>query len=267
MRILSLFFILQSLSIFVHGQNLFPDKFDDCDINSFCLDCGDTKAHFDSDINQYFNQRVKKENYIGIQGSIIVQVLVDSTGKQCVKSISNVTNIHNISILGIRDIINAMPAWQPAETNKKPINVSINLNFTFNLDSLMVSYEHFDLSNVSNLSSVGDVVIANKNYRYSPPHGKERFIVYNTQNSILPWDMTRAICIDKEGIVWLGTDNGIVKIEGDKMTLINSSNSLLKKKFNKTTIMAIATDIYNNKWFTDGETVYKYDNKNSIGEG
>ena len=28
----------------VFGQNLYPEKFDGCELERFCLDCGDTKA-------------------------------------------------------------------------------------------------------------------------------------------------------------------------------------------------------------------------------
>ena len=41
------------------------------------------------------------------------------------------------------------------------------------------------------------------------------FKLYDTKNSPVPWDMSRAITIDHDKVIWYGTDNGIVKIRNN----------------------------------------------------
>jgi ligand-binding sensor domain-containing protein len=40
--------------------------------------------------------------------------------------------------------------------------------------------------------------------------------------------MTRAVMIDKDKALWFGTDNGIVKLENQKMEVYNCKNTPLK---------------------------------------
>lgn len=245
-----------------NAQNLFPEKFDDCNVGRFCLDCGDEQGKFKEDLNTYFNNKFTEKQLRGIKGFVFVQVIIDSAGNHCVQSIGNQAT-GNVSKLRLRDVVNSMSGWQPAITAGKPESVSITLQYTFDQRLLDVSYHRFDLSSVTNMSSVGDVEITNKDQKYSK-NTNFNLRVFTTENSILPWDMTRAVSIDSNNVVWLGTDNGIVKIKDDKMEVFNSENSPLKTRFGQTTIMAAAVDSRNSKWFSDGYTVYKYDDSHWV---
>ena len=245
-------------SSFTLGQNLFPEKFDGCNIGRFCVDCGDTKGTYNGNLTEYFSKSISAKKIKGLNEIILVQVLIDTTGKQCVKSIQN-----NIPKLRLKDIINSMTGWQPAISKGQLENVSITLKFEINNEKIVVTYQRIDPSSVTNMKSVGTVEIVNNKTKNKSNDAIE-FEVYTTQNSIIPWDMTRSVSVDTNNVVWLGTDNGIVRIENDKMTVINSGNSPLRSKRNQTTIMYSDIDIYNNKWFTDGYNTYEYDDNNWV---
>lgn len=242
--------------LFVKAQNLFPEKFDNCGVTEFCLDCGDTKGAYTGDLNNFFAENFKEKNLKGIKGTVFVQVLIDTTGSQCVLSIGNKTN-KNIANLQLPKTINGMNGWKPAITDGKPENVSITLRFEFEDGNFKVSYDRFDPDAVTDMVSVGESEITNKSVNSKDL--KNEFEVYTTENSVVPWDMTRAICVDSNNVVWLGTDNGIVKIENNKFSVINSENAPLRPIRNQVGIMNEAVDIYNNKWFSDGYNTYQYD--------
>ncbi len=244
---------------FAKGQNLFPEKFNDCGLAQFCLDCGDTKGVYDGDLNSFFAEKFQSKSLKNIEGTVLVQVLIDTTGKQCVISMANKAK-GKISKLDLRNIINSMTGWKPAISNGKPENVSITLRFDFAVEKFNISYDRFDPNAVTNMKSVGESEVTNKTSNSKIL--KNEFEVYTTQNSVVPWDMTRAISIDTNNVVWLGTDNGIVKIENNKFSVINSKNSALRAIRNQTEIMNSDVDIFNNKWFSDGYTTYMYDGVN-----
>jgi ligand-binding sensor domain-containing protein len=184
-------------------------------------------------------------------------MLIDTTGKQCVISIGNKAT-GKVSKLELRNTINAMNGWKPAFAKNKTKNVSITLRFDFANEIFKVSYDRFDPNTIKNVKSVGEAEVTNKTSNSKIL--KNEFEVYTTQNSVLPWDMTRAISIDTNNVVWLGTDNGIVKIENNKFSVLTPKNSALRARKNETTIMNSDVDIYNNKWFADNaENVYKFD--------
>ena len=253
--ILTIVFLL-TLTI-VNGQNLFPEKFSDCALTQFCLDCGDTKGIYSGDLNSFFAEKFINKNLKNIVGAIFVQVLIDTTGRQCVISIGSKAT-GKVSKLELRNIINAMNGWKPAYTKNKAENVSITLRFDFGNENFKVTYDRFNPNTVTNMKSVGEAEVTNKTSNSKIL--KNEFEVYTTKNSVLPWDMTRAISIDTNNVVWLGTDNGIARIENNKFSILTPKNSVLRATSNETSIMNSDVDIYNNKWFSDNaENVYKFD--------
>lgn len=123
------------------GQNIKEGNigFQSCMLPRFCLDCGTQKARMSEDKNglqQYFEKnfdqsKLKKHQY---KGSIMIQVLVDTMGNVCCKSISN--NLKNndpnkIVELQLDKLIGNMPKWIPAFYNNKKENSSVDLRFDF----------------------------------------------------------------------------------------------------------------------------------------
>lgn len=261
-----IFTILILLTFFnSRAQNLYSEQFNDCHQAkfSFCLDCGETKAQSEVDINEYFKKNLTNISP-KLKGQVFVQVIVDSIGNQCVKSLQAETN-KSIKKLNLKDKINSMTDWKPAISNGKQQSATVVLEFQFNNGQVETKFKRFDTKNTSNMKSVGPVEIDRKG-KYTNKLDLKSFEVFTTQNSIIPWDMSRAITIDKNGIIWYGTDNGIVKIVDQKMELINQSNSPIRvTKYNKNkanSIMDAVVDNQNNKWFSDGYNAYKFDNKN-----
>lgn len=242
-------------TITLKAQNLFPEQFTDCALAEFCLDCGDTKGIYSGDLNDFFAHTFQAKDLQGIEGTVFIQLLVDTQGKQCVISMGSQAT-GGVDKLNLRGTINAMKGWKPAYTKGKAERVSITLRFDFHDQRFNVSYDRFDPTAVTNMKSEGQAEITNP--KPNAPALLNEFTVYTTENSVIPWDMTRAICVDHNNVVWLGTDNGIVRIEKGKFSVINGSNSPLRSSLNQINIMNADVDVWNNKWFNDGYTVYKY---------
>jgi hypothetical protein len=212
----------------LYSQNIFVEKYEDCHIGRFCLDCGNPKAKFKEDINNYF-----KENVVNIsktlKGTIFVQILVDSIGNQCVQSMQRDTNEYTKQ-LKIREIINSMQKWSPSIDKKgNPTNATVFLNIEFKKGKIKVNYQDFFENSFQKKirHSKTELEITNEFKDYKNDLKDDDIIVYNSRNSKIKHNYSRAVTIDKNRILWLGTDNGLIKIENDKMELLNSKNSSL----------------------------------------
>jgi ligand-binding sensor domain-containing protein len=67
---------------------------------------------------------------------------------------------------------------------------------------------------------------------------------YLPSNSQIPSDIVNSIEIDKNNVVWLGTNNGLVKIDNSNWTIFNSSNSGLTDNY----INSVLMDSKNKIW-------------------
>jgi len=252
--------ILAFLALFydnVQSQNLYPEKFDDCKLSSFCLDCGSEKAELSAtnieNLVKEFSEKTKSK----LDGTLIVQILVDSTGNACLLSLDNKTNI-STKKLGLQKSIKNLNI-SPTVDKGKPVNTSISYEFVFNNGKFGYRKLSFDFTKSTNFSSVGKPDVKGSKAK----NLSVEWIVLNQSNSNIPWDMSRSAIIDKNNIVWISTDNGIAKIDNETITIFNSENSKLKPtSYNKNqtiTVRHAAIDNMNNKWFIAGYDVYKYD--------
>lgn len=246
-----------------YAQHLYPEKYKDCSLGSFCLDCGETKAKPQNSIINELSNKFDKKSLSKIAGKIEVQILIDEKGKPCLLSSLNQTNITSKK-LGLQDAINSTSNWEPAISENKKTNSSVSLIFEFENGNFSAKRKVFDFKNQSNAKSVGSPDVKGTD--------KEKlskdWTVFTQQNSELPWDMTRAVANDLDHNIWIGTDNGIVKISNGKWEHFNSKNTLISSPpYNKNqteSIRNLEVDKNNNKWFIAGWDVYKYDNKNWI---
>jgi ligand-binding sensor domain-containing protein len=258
-----LIFLFLSQFCFVAGysQHLYTEKYDKCNLASFCLDCGDAKAQPPKSIVDEFANNLDKKSLSKINGTIEMQILIDENGKPCLLSAVNQTNIPSKK-LDLQKAINSTSAWEPAVTDHKKTNSSVSLVFVFENGSISVKRRVFDFTNQSNAKSVGtpDIQGTDKNKL------SKSWTVFTQGNSELPWDMTRAIGNDLDNNIWIGTDNGIVKISNGKWTHFNSKNTIISSPgYNKNeteSVRDLEIDKNNNKWFVIGWDVYKYDNTN-----
>ncbi len=254
-------FILILITFELNAQNLYDEKFENCNLTNFCLDCGDIKAKPQPTILDEIVNNLDKSNFSKTTGTIEVQILIDENGKPCLVSAKNNTNISSKK-LNLQKAINNMSYWIPAisQNEKERSSVSIILEIENGVIK-KVNRRTFDTKNQSNMKSEGTPnmkVPKKSNLKYS-------WTLYTQQNSKLPWDMTRAISNDLSDNIWIGTDNGIVKIENNNWELYNNSNTTINStKFNNNQIDAVRymkVDKADNKWFIIGYDVYKFDNK------
>ena len=259
-RTILLLLTLFSLTI-TYSQNLYPEKYKDCSLTSFCLDCGDTKAEPPKSLMSDLLDKFDKKSLSKIKGIIEVQILIDENGKACLLSSVNQTNISSKK-LGLQKAINSTSNWKSAISKNKKTNSSVSLIFEFENGNFSAKRRVFDFKNQSNAKSVGspDVKGTDKNKL------SKSWTVFTQQNSELPWDMTRAVANDLDNNIWIGTDNGIVKINNGKWEHFNSKNtSISSPAYNKNktqSVRDLEVDKTNNKWFVAGWDVYRYDNKN-----
>jgi len=244
-----------------YSQHLYTEKYDVCSLTSFCLDCGDTKAQPPKLIVDELANNLDKKSLSKISGIIEVQILIDENGKPCLLSSVNQTNVSSKK-LGLQKAINNISAWESAVSDNKKTNSSVSLILEFENGSISVKKRIFDFTNQSNEKSVGtpDIKGTDKNKL------SKSWTVFTQGNSELPWDMTRAVGNDTDNNIWIGTDNGIVKISNGKWTHYNSKNTIISSPaYNKNetqSVRDLEIDKNNNKWFVIGWDVYKYDNTN-----
>jgi ligand-binding sensor domain-containing protein len=83
--------------------------------------------------------------------------------------------------------------------------------------------------------------------------------IYDAANSGLPDNQTRALAVDNQNNVWVGTfGNGIGKFDGNTWTLYNTRNSNLPSD----EIWCLAVDRNNNVWIGTTSGLAKYDRPN-----
>ncbi len=239
------------------GQNLYPEKYDDCKLSRFCLDCGDPKAELPengvNDILDGLNQKSLKR----IAGTIKVQILLDSLGKPCLLSSENNTKVSSKK-LDLQEAINSMPNWTPSMKNTKPQSSSVSLELVFQDGKFGVRRLEFDFTKNTNFKSVGTPDVKGSKVNDLTVH----WTLFNQSNSELPWDMTRTV-VSTNDALWFGTDNGLVKMANNKMEIFDVNNSAIRPvKYNQNKANSIrhaSLDKENNLWFSAGWDAYKFD--------
>ncbi len=253
-------FILTFISIFSVGQNLYNQKFDNCKLSNFCLDCGEIKAEMPQSFKQEFINSLGFKSLSIVSGEIEIQILIDTFGKPCLLSANNQTNIKS-NKLNLQKAINNTSIWKPAISDKVVTQSSVSILLTFDNADLTIKRKIFDFTNTTNEKNIGTPEVKGTDTKKL----SETWTVYTQQNSKLPWDMTRAVANDLDNSIWIGTDNGIVKIKDGKWENFNSKNTIINATLydkNQTqTVRDLTVDKNNNKWFVIDWDVYKYDNE------
>ncbi|MBW3518083.1 hypothetical protein [Flavobacterium sp. NKUCC04_CG] len=136
----------------LNAQHLYKEKFDNCIIEAFCLDCGTTKAAPPSTINEEIESMLNKSQFQKAVGIIRAQVLIYDSGKACLLSVDNATNV-STKKLGLQKAINNLSNWTPAITKDKKETSSVTLILEFNRGNLQTKRWIFDAKNATNMSS------------------------------------------------------------------------------------------------------------------
>lgn len=243
-----------------HAQNLFRKKLDNCITDQFCLDCGDIKANVDrKKLQDLLDQVVAANNLRGLKGKIMVQILVDSTGKGCVLSHSDVAN-HTIT-QNLTAALNGFDGFIVARTGDKPEpRTSFNMSFEIKDQAIIAKVERVDMDAFKkSFDHPQSPEIYNKDYVYKNENLKNyKITVWNTHNSNLKNNMNDHITIDKKGIIWLTVDEGLVKFDGVAFTNAEQNITEKGKYFG---YHALATDNDNTKWVYGKKNIYSYNDR------
>lgn len=225
------------------GQYLYPEHYLE-NVSSFCLDCGEPKAMPPENFPQQFMMKVDGNALKRIKGDIYLQILIDSTGHAALLSADNQTNVSSKK-LKLEQAINSIQ-WTPAGGEDVAKYQSVQLLIQFQ-DDMMYTRRL--------TMTMGDKEPVESKNRHDKSH-THTFKVYNTANSNLPWNMSRAVAIDPNGTVWMGTDQGLACLKGDEMYVFNQENSPLrtypKNRKDMLAIMAMECDNEGRIWISQG---------------
>jgi len=84
--------------------------------------------------------------------------------------------------------------------------------------------------------------------------------VYNSQNSDLQSDEINSLYPEKDDILWIGTDDGVARIENDSLVLFTPLNSGLP--FNR--VNNVYVDKWGVKWFSTASGIGRYEDENTL---
>lgn len=252
--------LVLSITTLINAQNLYPKKLDNCVTDQFCLDCGDIKVNVDKDKFEKLITNLNATNNLkGIKGIVMFQILVDSIGKGCVLSHSDVSD--NIISRNIVAALNGFDGFIPAKTSdKSEQRTSFNMSFEIKDGAVSGRVERVDMDAFKkSFDKPNSPEIYNKDYVYKNDNLKKyKITVWNSKNSNLPDNMNDHITIDKKGIIWLTTDGGLVKFNGSKFENAEQNITDKGKYFSYN---AIATDNENTKWVYGKNNIYSYNDK------
>lgn len=249
---ITLFIFFSTLS------NVFGQTLSDCNVQGPMFVKVEQASTFNGSLQEYFENELKG-TFQDFNGTIQVQILIDTSGKACCMGVSN--NTSGISSKKIRDVVNKMTGWTPAKQNNYSVNFSAMLQITFNNSKLSVNY-------VNEKQPVPQPVVNSKTFN-NPDIIKERqtksvWKLWNFNNSKIPANLSRNVAMDSNGIIWYCTDNGLVRIaDDDDWQIFNGMNvPALSGNNNRTWTTGMAVDKANNVWVKSFDHVVKFDGKN-----
>lgn len=256
----SFFFLALFITTQLNAQNLYPRKLDNCITDNFCLDCGDVKVNIDKvKFEQLISSLNSTNNLKDIKGKVKFQILVDSTGRGCVLSHTDVSD--NIISKNIVAALNSFDGFIPAKTkDKNEERASFDMSFEIKDGAMTGKVERVDMDAFKkSFDKPNSPEIYNKDYVYKNENLKKyKITVWNSSNSDLPNNMNDHITIDKKGIIWLTIDDGLVTFDGKKF---RNAEPNISGKENSFSYHSIGTDNNNIKWVYGANNIYSYNDK------
>lgn len=130
------------------AQYLYPEKFKGC-ILGFGLDLGNPKAKAPDNFADKIIENMNSAALEKIEGSIEVQILIDTLGQPCLLSANNKTNVTS-KALNLQAAINSSSNWEPAIYYGTKTDVCVMLLLEFKNGTLSVARIKFDPANLKN---------------------------------------------------------------------------------------------------------------------
>lgn len=259
MKKINLTLLILCFTIGIHSQNLFPVLVKNCTPDLFCLDCGEIKANFDeSKMDVLVENLIKKNNINGIEGTVMFQILIDSTGKGCVLSHSDGSKSQITK--SIISALNNFDGFIPPKTKDKiEVRTSINMSFKIKNGKIIPKIDRIDMEEFKkSFDRPQNPEIYNKKYVYKNINlNKYKITVWNSKNSNLPNNVNDNISIDTNGLIWLSIDEGLVTFDGKEFKNTTLMLTDKEKCFN---FYSLTTDNNNVKWASQNIRIYSFDN-------
>jgi ligand-binding sensor domain-containing protein len=268
-----IFIVTFFIGIQVQAQHIFPEKFEGCNEEMFAFESDTTISRIADEeliniVTRDLDSKVKKK----IRGLLLLQILVDSTGKSCLLSIENKTN-KSSSTFNLKNSIDNYLIWRLNSTMK--ISAMVVIKFSKNNIALIRlgidgNRGWHAITDMPNKFISPTIEYENHNTKNKPRIVKDSntnsvWKLFNTSNSMVPCNMSRAIDIDSNGIIWYCTDEGIVKIDNEIWTVFTAKNSSLpRNQSGRTSIHGLAVDKQNRVWVQTLGIVMMYDGNNWI---
>ena len=252
MYVIVSFFLMTTFT--VSAQYLYPEHFLN-KVPNFALDDGRLGVTPLPDawerMYSAFNAEVLKQ----AKGEIIVQILVDSTGRAQLLSADNKSNVTSKDLQLEKAVNNSL--WKPTELESyrsEMVSVSYSLSFSNG------SFDGKAVSPFETYSNPKEPITDGSN----PKELSYTFDNYNRYNGKIPSKvaaMSRGVTVDGNGTVWMGTDNGLVSLSNGKTELYTYENSPLTSPIydptQTSTIFSMITDHDNAVWVVQGWNVFR----------
>ncbi|MFV0536292.1 MAG: two-component regulator propeller domain-containing protein [Dysgonomonas sp.] len=236
----------------IYSQNLFPEKFNDCNIQSFALESKITTARIsDQDL---LTPLLKDRSLAKVEGTLIMQIYIDEKGKACLVSADNKTNIPteeftlNKSVKITRWTGNSSPVCAIVRIIFKNGNAKVQrLGLDNNLGVHEITDKHNPLYDLP--KNTRNIKTSNNPQIMRDEKTNSIWSLYTFENSMLPYNLCRSAETDSKGNIWIGTDRGIVKINNDKWTVLDANNSGLEaNQMGNTVTWDLAVDKNDRLW-------------------
>ena len=229
-----------------------------CVFSEFCLDCGDEghEAMPPDGLEAFLRTNLPAEKIKLASGGISLQVLVDTLGKPCVLFVDYQTD-RKIPSFPFDRLMDKFGTWRPATINGKPETICTILVVHIDKGAVTLSREINKPQPGGNRYSVGTPEFTNRKFRNTAVPLKME--VFQKANSEIPMDMSRAVAVDHNNVIWYGTDNGIVRIKDGIMMVFDHRNTSLPAPSFDFTVSSVNVDAGNRKWIVEDDRVYSYD--------
>jgi len=241
--------------------------FESCSFNGPLFYRAERGAHFKGSLQKFFEAELKNE-FPDSEVTFQVHLLVDSTGKVCLKALEK--DNPNISSANLKACISKMPDWIPARQNHVDVYFQADLVMHFKGGKLELTYPN-------EYPAPAPPTIVKKDNLNHPDITKDSmdsstWKLWNVANSNLTNNVVQKVVMDQHGIIWCSTINSIIRIDGEKWQIFDGENTpILAGPRKRVFILNLDIDKDNNVWALgygevfryDGQNWTKYDNTNS----
>ena len=277
---------LLAAALTAKAQYLYPEHYPHND-SSFCMDCGEVKAHYPANYANLLADAFGKANMKKASGTLWMQVFVDTKGNARLLSANNFCGVTS-SKLHLEKVVASIP-WRPSDPAKN-VCVCLKLFFsngkikvervTLSFDpakiaepiekreidnTLSYTFRTFDKPAMSNRSdgiaaAPDGTIWIGSHYGLGRYRGPESYHTFTYKNSPLEIDprynrtyYLNNQAVDSKGRLWSIQGYNLFLIDGDKWKRFDTLNSPVDWP------RELFVDKDDNLWETDWDGIHRYD--------